>query len=953
MYIKNAFYYWRKHKSMYLSMLVTIVLGMMAVMIAAFLIRSQVVTKLEETLNNGGFYDLAVYDVSNEVKEAMKKDNRFESIGMVSCLGQAVSENGIEFSIGSVENKATEKMLHLTPIEGRYPEKAGEITLDRITMQCMGMKPETGGVIQLELRNKDKKILSKEYTIVGIIEQRYMSEEGFIYCRRRYDATETGEGAEDYIACPYGYVHPSEIDIFQSAEQEILFANVKTGQGFDETDIITELLEKYGEDLKLDFNSFGRSHYADVLLGYKNVEEMNVAYGYQEALERIGSDTTKKDFYSRVLIPLFSILIAVISFFSLYEAFGSFILSRRKEIGMYRCLGMNKRQVLGMVIMELLYPVIPGLFLGCAGGLLGYGGILLVANQIFDLGMQQAFILPEYFAPFIKAATLSPFGISIGLTLITVLCSVSIPLKKSVGLSPMEVCKKEGATKKESMKYQVALGINVSLLIVSITVGYLYFVSERRFENEQLAEMAGECLIDGSDYMMEKESSYAAFVGMGDEIRHDAGITKENMEQLKENPMVERIHKATVCHGTHLVYQRGKAGTAVSEFLEPALQQFVMNEDSETERWYALRFKRDKAYKGFKEKEDIYQVPTVALDKQEWTALFPYVTEGEIHQEALKNGKEVVLVYSGETEIPFRVGDELPMNVVVYPRRVDESAEYKATGKMENEEPTYPGDAKHLEQYCYGKRQDWKVKVGAILYLDDPELYRFYSGESFTGLQIFTRTEALEVWNMPDRNYTKVAVKLCENADRQEFENQWYQLISKGKIMTTKSLEGISNKMTANTWNGRVIFISMSGMIIIISLLGILNALRMQVLQEKKRMSVYRALGATKKRMKRKLQKKQFSMVMIGAILAEAATLGILYLRIYLDKQIEAYLAGNIEKETDWWGFEFPFTRIEQEDCMVAVVVSFVLFLLMAEVAGGVYQHRINRETIAEGLREE
>ena len=298
MYLGLGMQYWKKNKKVYGSILVTIVLGMMAIIIAAFLVRSQVVTKLETTLNNGGFYDIAIYDISEEIKEEILQDNRIEEAGVVYCLGKAVTKDGMGFPIGSVENDATQNMLHLTPIKGRYPEKEGEITIDKITMQCMGLDANLGTKIELELQSKDgKKIEKKNYTVVGIIEQRYMSDSGEIYTRRKYQQEEPIDG-RDNIECPYAYISPEELGGFGVQCQEVLFANVKLGQEYDDVFVREELLEKYGDTICLDYNASTRSLFADVLSGYKKTEDGNtdVAYGYQEAMARINTDSTEKDF---------------------------------------------------------------------------------------------------------------------------------------------------------------------------------------------------------------------------------------------------------------------------------------------------------------------------------------------------------------------------------------------------------------------------------------------------------------------------------------------------------------------------------------------------------------------------------------------------------------------------------------------------------------------------------
>ena len=616
---------------------------------------------------------------------------------------------------------------------------------------------------------------------------------------------------------------------------------------------------------------------------------------------------------------------------------------------MYRCLGMNKWQMVVMVLTELLFVTLPGMLLGCVLGTLGYIGIIWIENSGFHMGILSAFKLEPYFAPFIEASTLNPYKYAIGLMGGTLLISIFIPILKNMKLSPIEACRKQGQAKKESLKYRIALGINVSILIVSITAGYLYFSSQIIAENTLLEEEAKNCLIDGTDYMMEKNEEYS--VKLGDEYRHDAGVTSEELKQLEENENVEYIHALKITHGTHFVYQKEKQQEEVESYLEPDLIRCEWDETDPYYEGFLKRFERDRNQKGYKKNENLYSIPTTAMNEKELEKFSEYLVAGTIDVDAINRGEEIVLVSQMDTSLPYKIGDRITINVNVYPEELDKSADFFSLGEVKGMKPSYVDD--FGTQYCVGKRMDWSVEIGAILFIPDYEKKKFYLSENGTGLNVFTTIDGMATWKIPDEKYTKIAVKLKQNADYSAFETCWFQLIQQGKLMTTKSLEGIREKITENFSSSMAIFIAMAGMMLIISMVGILNAVSMQVLQEKKRTSILRAIGASKGKMRWKMQKQWIGMVLWGGILAEVVTIGILYLQKYVEQKVNGYLDETIELELTWWGFEFPFTHIHKKDCIVAIIVTFLILLLMIAVAGSVYQCMTRKESIAEAMREE
>lgn len=949
MFLMGSLQYWKKNNIKYLSILFTIMIGIAAIFTSACLIKSRKITELEETLNNGGCYDLAIYDVSEELKEELKRDARIETAGILYDLGSLENENGIRCTVGAMENQSTEEMVHLSAIEGRYPEKEGEIAIDRISLQCMGVQPKLGEVLQVSKKDADGNVLGEVgYVVVGLIEQTYMAENGQIYTRRNY----TSESAEGYIKidCPFAYVSVQERDSFGKNTKEHLFANVKTGEDYDDDTLRKELLEKYGAAIELDYNRYTRSHYADTLLGYAATEDgsMETANGYLSALKRIGTSSTDKDFLAKYMIPVFSILIAITVFISLYEAFGHYFFVRKRELGIYRCVGMSKALMMKFLFGELGIVILPGIFGGLLLGYVAYRAIVRGIKIIGGATILSAFELEPYFAPFIKAATPDPFFYSLGVVGIAAVLVFGIQLWRVRRLSPLEACTQDRIVSREYRKYQRLFGLNVVLLLVSISLGYLFFSTETRYENGLLQNRAEESLYQKSDYMMEKNTEYS-LLSNGRELRHDAGISEESLEKLKLAEETEQFYAVIQCKGTQLVENTdGAKQTLAASLLEDVIE-FEWGEDDPNYENMKLRYERDRSRTGFTEKESLYHLPVCATSQEEIEGFAAEVTDGAVHMEQINKGEEIVVAYHGEKP-KVSVGETLHMTEVVYPVEADVSPGFFANGLLEEAEPDY-ADAYGV-QYCVGRRKDFSVKVGAILYVADDHLWDFYMVDNESGINLLTTVKGLEQWELPDENYTKVSVKLKEKSDVDAFEAIWYQTLTDGKIMKMQSLEKLKGEIRQNSAVNYTIFSAMAVLLFVVSLFGMGNILTMQIVSENKRNSVLRALGMRKAELKWRLIKEQLGGLTSGCVLAVLETGILLHIRDYIQQRTEAYLNGGISLGQDWWGFYFPFHTISRADYKAPIVFTLLLTFLLSVVIWLVYEQKNKHIEIADGMKE-
>lgn len=947
MYFKDSLLYWKKNMSKLVFIFSAIVIGMTAIIASSLLVRSQALNELAEALQFGGNYDFIMYNVPDDAAGEIAAMECVGETGRIHKLGTA-QMGQTEFPVGAFESDRAEEMFSLVPVQGRYPEKKGEIAIDRIAMLSNGMLPETGQTVCIRFEQEGSS-QEREFLVVGIIEQQYMEEDGNMYCRRGYRQYYGYDPAAE--TAPLAYISDEEAREITDGENSILMINLKLDGEYENSDFLQAYQQTYegqDEELKFDFNTSGRNIIARAILGYQDDSMLDMPQSYQEALGQIGSESTEKDVYSRVLIPLFSLLIAAATFFSVLEATSSVFVTREKQMGVYRCIGMSRGQAVLKTLVELLIVIAPAMVAGCLLGTAVYEGILLAVNSLWGMRLPQAFDIEPFYEPFIKAATVPPYAFAVGFIGAMEAAVIALFLFRNSRLTPLASSNRERYALEKDRINRILLGVHIMLLITVITAAFLYFAGEAEAETAYERQMVDTMFYDSSDYAMQIDTgkSYDGSV-YGFEGRHDAGVSQDAYRKLSENPDVEALHGIIQCYGTRLVYDESIPVD------EEALAGYQI-----TEGMYEGEFELVQTALGYKETDRCYLAPTVGLEEADLLELAPNVTEGEIRPEEVNAGREVVLVAEEGVNLPFAVGDVLPMGMVVMPPEIDVSEGYWSMGDYEFEgEPTYPATEEHRAIYVVGTRKDWEVTVGAIVYLDEAQS-AFYKTEYFPPhgiLNFLTTTQGMAAWDIPAVNYTKLVVRLKEGADTDEFESAWFSLLNEGKIMTTRSVSGLNAKIATVQQKNRIIFLAMATMMILTSSIGIFNAIHMRVLFCKRRNAVLRALGQNNGRIVWQLQKSQAVMVLCGCAVAEVMVCILGRLRQIAYDVYANWTTGENAPPDDWWGFSFPFKAKawEWQDCLIAVAVGAVIFAIAAGIVYVTYRKTAGRESIAESMREE
>lgn len=523
MYMELGVKYWRYHRKRALFILFSIFLSVAALVSAALLVRSNKLQWLEEELVACGDCDFEFYNVSETGERKLRADEHFAQFGAVYRCGYASGEAGAEFEVGYIEDKTAEEMLHLTPIKGRYPEKSGEICIDKLTLNTMGYPTQLGQEISLTCMDwKGKELQAVSFTVVGIIEQTVISEEGYQYIARGYEPI-VGTGQSETINCPFAYITQDRAEgIYGTDFQKILLANVAITDTFDDQDMKEILSEKYSEeDFVYDYTKINnRSWVAQLLLGFSSMDSFTVdgstTWGYHAAESRIGTDSTKPDFYSAVLIPVFFILIVLITFFSLYNAISMTFSDRIRQNGMFRCLGMSRRSCQGHLMLEMAVLLIPGILGGYGLGFLIYFVVQQVQKYLFGIHVIGAGDVSEYFRPYLEDVTANPMTFPLVAICIALIPAVIFPAIRNGRVSPVAACAVRNRLRKKQKGFQALLYMNLLVVMVAAVFGYCYFNADNDNKNEQYQTQLTSTGVAEWDYFMAQYKPLTA-MGWGDE----------------------------------------------------------------------------------------------------------------------------------------------------------------------------------------------------------------------------------------------------------------------------------------------------------------------------------------------------------------------------------------------------------------------------------------------------
>jgi ABC-type lipoprotein release transport system permease subunit len=138
---------------------------------------------------------------------------------------------------------------------------------------------------------------------------------------------------------------------------------------------------------------------------------------------------------------IFGIIILTALAFGIVNTMLMVVLERTKELGMLTAIGMNKKKVFSMIMLESVFLSLIG---GIAGMIVGYSVIRLTAHTGINLARYaEGFAALGYSAKVIPEISAGFFGVVTVLIIITGIISSIYPAMKALKLNPVEAIRAE------------------------------------------------------------------------------------------------------------------------------------------------------------------------------------------------------------------------------------------------------------------------------------------------------------------------------------------------------------------------------------------------------------------------------------------------------------------------------------------------------------------------------
>ena len=832
MLAKISLKYWLHHKRRLFTLMLALVLGVSALCCTALLVRSEKDAVLESELYLLGDYDMQILDATEDTVEIISKEKDVNDFAVQYQLGSVKSSTGASAFCAAFKDQHSVDIYHMTCERGRYPEKEDEVTMDIGTAKQLGVKPYPGEKITLELYSPDeKKLAEKEYTLCGVYDGANKDSEQFPWYRYPYIL------GENEYNMPSVYFHISQNEIFKSNN---ITAFIQTDVD-DPYTVYQSIAGKSKDSLQLSIEN-GRRYSYSYVMGNEDIlydESKYDRFTLNNIDMSIKNGDTVKDFYSQILMPILTGIIFVIVILSVVGLTRNIIKDRQENFAVLRSLGLEQKHLTLYIFCDFTLTSLVCIGIGLALGSLAHIGLVNALNKLYDLKLHYGFNCIKY----VNAVTFDPFILSLVVTLICVELSVFIAIISFIGKSPVQMFVQSKAKRRiwhrakpagryRSWRFLLIRRIklrNVRIAVVSILVmsvaltGYAFFNALARKENNDLKWQKENAGLGYWDYNLQTAANNKYLFNI--ENHHENGVKTSDYDTLKSNDAVEDVFARSVVGSTRLNFAQDSFDDKTKNDLKKFELKKFGDIDPENAHEFDIAQKESEEAMiekiGYKKTDLIYSCPTVGLYDNILDELEPFVIDGKIDKEKLKDGSEVLLVMDITGKIKFentfKAGDKLPLSDIVLNEK-EEQLDFNSLDPAQLGEPAYQkkvknhiGEETEERSYAIGKRKDIDVKIGAVLILDLEVANKYMTNavEGDHGLNVFCTPGSFKKWGVGERNLTEVSMKMKSGASIGDADDAWYTLISHSKGVSSRSTTEITAGMNKGTRKVMCIYYSM------------------------------------------------------------------------------------------------------------------------------------------------
>lgn len=824
--------YWSKHKKSLAALLFSGVL-LCAVMVGTFLqIRSDFNSSLHARYDEVGMYDVMLVNVPDEVEAELTAKKAPKNVETVCVLDEKADLYGNAFTCGYADGSA--ELMHLPFESGRLPQSADEVAITRAVADKIGWSGRTGDTILLN---------GRRVTVSGII--------GSKYDLRRFsennDAGSKGGNAPSY---PVPSVYIAKDDTSTTSYTVKMYSGIAEGED--------DSISWFGISAE-EFMGF----MGDRLGGGKAAEKFDVIDLKGFASSTANSDQFRQKVRWFILIASIAAVIAVLSVFTVLRLIFN---ERRSTYEMLHSIGVSNRRMRVMYAVECLMFTLIQTVLGTALGVIGYFGIHTFEVKALDSSDHSAFTTDRL----VISNTVDPFliGIITAVAVMTVgyFATLLFGKEKKPSDKKRRPCRTVfGCMGKilGSRGITVIQTLSLTLIMFGSMLGYMYFTdSGKNYLNYLSYEPpVSYQLTDDIDMKNENIAEYYScmppIVMFSGSNTFGLPLTDPNYIYGLDDSDISKFGEVTACgtmRNTFVILDepvkgghKGRITFKSSTATEEEIKELLISSSSESSKDFFSE-------NGIGSKA-LYSIETKIANADFIEKLRNSVVEGEIDIEALGSGREVIAVLTNTSDKMLYVGNELKIGSIL-----------------------------KYGEFGIGEVSSGQAKIGAVVQLNETDAIDSHILQNDIGFSLLTTQSGAEALGIFNAKYTEV------------FSDHHIDggLIPTGAGMTLISLEVLEHKAFVEKAT------KLGGFIILVLIMAVLgfaayfNGIGMKIRLKEYQLSVLRAIGASKGRIRLRLF---FNNIKIPVISAAAAGCCVIGVQKFFLSMYEKMIAIPIQNE--------------------------------------------------------
>ena len=158
----------KANKRQYVSLVLGIFLSIFLISTLVLCVYGIYQAELQKRYDKVGYLDMVVLDNPSTTEEIIRSFDEFDRFGHAYISGIVTDRN---VYLGYYDEVGLE-LMNLKPLEGRLPEAAGEIAVEKSAMDILDVSWQIGETVELSISPVDGVEEIRHYTVVGFLPER-------------------------------------------------------------------------------------------------------------------------------------------------------------------------------------------------------------------------------------------------------------------------------------------------------------------------------------------------------------------------------------------------------------------------------------------------------------------------------------------------------------------------------------------------------------------------------------------------------------------------------------------------------------------------------------------------------------------------------------------------------------------------------------------------------------